>query len=395
MNTRRGTHFYSVLSATAILVFFSAPALLRATSMDSFSQQNLTSDLPGVASTLDTHLVNPWGISFPPNGPFWISDNGAGVATVYNGTGHPFPAASPLVVTIPPPPGMSGPSAPTGQLFNPTSDFQVSPNNPARFIFVTEDGTISGWNPSVNAASAVLEVNNSASAVYKGVALGNNGSGNFIYAANFHDGTVDVFDKNFSPAHLSGSFTDPNLPSGYAPFDIQNIGGKLYVTYALQDAAKHDDMAGPGNGYVDVFDLNGNLVKRLVSKGPLNSPWGETVAPNGFGPFAGDLLVGNFGNGEINAFDPISGQFLGTVDNANGNPISIDGLWALTFGGGRTGGDPNRLYFTAGIAGPGQKEDHGLFGSLTPTPEPGTLYLLGVGIVGLLDLVRRRENWPV
>lgn len=391
MNTRRCTYFCSVFSAMVILIFFSAPVFLRATSMDSFAQQNLISDLPGVASTLDTNLANPWGISFPPNGPFWISDNHTGLATVYNGLGHPFPVSNPLMVTIPAPPGSSGPSAPTGQLFNPTSDFQLSPNRPARFIFVTEDGTISGWNPSVNATHAVLEVNNSASAVYKGVTMGNNGSGNFLYAANFHDGTVDVFDKNFNPAHLSGSFTDPNLPSGYAPFDIQNIGGKLYVTYALQDAAKHDDMAGPGNGYVDVFDLNGNLVKRLVSKGPLNSPWGETLAPNGFGPFAGDLLVGNFGNGEINAFNPASGAFLGTLKDANGNPISIDGLWGLTFGGGGAGGNPNLLYFTAGIPGNGLKEDHGLFGSLTPTPEPGTLYLLGAGILGLFELARRRN----
>lgn len=381
----------SAFSATLLLVFASAPLLLRGDSMDSFTQQNLTSDLPGVANTLDSNLVNPWGISFPPGGPFWISDNRTGLATAFNGSGQPFPSGSPLVVTIPTPPGVSGPAAPTGQLFNTTSDFQLSPGKPAQFIFATEDGTISGWNRSVNPTDALLEVNNSATAVYKGIALGNNGAGNFLYAANFHDGTVDVFNGSFHQVHLSGSFTDPNLPPGYAPFDIQNIGGKLYVTFALQDAAKHDDVAGAGNGYVDVFDLNGNLLKRLVSNGPLNSPWGETLAPSGFGPFSGDLLVGNFGDGEINAFDPASGAFLGTLDDSNGAPISIDGLWGLTSGGGGSGGSADLLYFTAGIAGGGQKEDHGLFGSIDPTPEPETLLLLGTGALGILGLVRWRK----
>lgn len=391
MKARRRIYFGGIVSTMTVLFLAFAPMLLRADSMDSFAQQNLTSDLPGVANTLDPNLVNPWGISFPPGGPFWISDNGMGVATVYNGLGQPFPSSSPLMVTIPTPPGVTGPSAPTGQLFNPTSDFQVSPGKPASFIFVTEDGTISGWNASVNLKNAVLEVNNSASAVYKGVTLGNNGTGNFLYAANFHDGTVDVFNGNFQQVHMSGSFTDPNLPQGYAPFDIQNIGGKLYVTFALQDAAQHDDVAGAGNGYVDVFDLNGNLLQRLVSKGPLNSPWGETLAPKGFGPFGGDLLVGNFGDGEIHAFDPTSGMLLGTLDGTNGQPISIDGLWALTFGGGGSGGNPDLLYFTAGIAGGGQTEDHGLFGSIDPTPEPATIFLLGAGALGIFDLFRRRR----
>ncbi|MGH9326445.1 MAG: TIGR03118 family protein, partial [Terriglobia bacterium] len=361
-------------------------------SMNSFAQQNLTSDLVGMANTVDSNLVNPWGISFPPGGPFWVSDNGTGVATLYNGLGQPFPSGNPLVVTIPVPPGMSGASAPTGQLFNPSSDFQLSPGNPARFIFATEDGTIAGWNPNVSPTTAVLEVNNSASAVYKGVTLGNTGTGNFLYAANFHAGTVDVFNASFQQVHLSGSFTDANLPQGYAPFDIKNIDGKLYVTYALQDAVRHDDVAGAGNGYVDVFDLNGNLVKRLVSNGPLNSPWGETLAPQGFGPFGGDLLVGNFGDGEIDAFNVTSGAFLGTLDDSSGNPISVDGLWGLTVGGGGSGGNPDLLYFTAGIAGGGQTEDHGLFGSISPTPEPDTTLLLATGLFGVLGLLWRRKS---
>lgn len=217
----------------AVLIFATSPILLRADSMNSFAEQNLTSDIPGMANNLDPNLVNPWGISVSPTGLFWVSDNGAGVTTLYNGQGQSSPSGNSAIVTIPTPPGNSGASAPTGQLFNPTSDFDLSPGNPARLIVVTEDGTISGWNPSVDATHAVLEVDNSASAAYKGVTMGNNGSGDFLYAANFHDGTVDVFDKDFHQTQLSGSFTDPNLPRGYAPFDIQNIGGKLYVTYAL------------------------------------------------------------------------------------------------------------------------------------------------------------------
>ena len=358
-----------------------------------YVQQNLVSDLPGFASVTDPNLVNPWGMSSSSTSPIWVSDNGAGVSTLYNGAGQPLS----LVVTIAPPAGGTS-AAPTGQVFNGnTSDFFLTPGTPgtnaARFIFATEDGTISGWNPAANATNSILKVDNSASsAVYKGLALASNGGQQFLYAANFRAGTIDVFDSGFNPTTLGGHFTDPNIPAGFAPFNIQNIGGKLYVTYAMQDAAKHDDVAGPGNGFVDVFDTNGNFLERLVSNGPLNSPWGLALAPGNFGQFSNDLLVGNFGDGTIHAFDPTTGLLLGQLDDTDGSPITIEGLWGLLFGNGGTGGATDELFFTAGIPGPDMIEDHGLFGDLTTAvPEPGSLsLLLTIGVAGLIQLSRRR-----
>jgi uncharacterized protein (TIGR03118 family) len=334
-----------------------------------YQQTNLVSDIPGVAKNTDPNLVNPWGIAFNSTGPVWIADNGTGVSTLYNGQGRKFPLGSPLVVTIPPPAGGTS-AAPTGIVFNPfnstdTDGFVVSANGtsgPSFFLFDTEDGTISGWNPNVDITHAVIAVDNSASgAVYKGLAIGSTTSGEFIYAANFHAGTIDVYNEHFAPATLSGSFKDPGIPAGYAPFNITNLGGKLYVTYAKQDVTKHDDVSGPGHGFLDVFDTNGKFIKRLVTRAPLNSPWGMALAPSNFGQFSNDLLVGNFGNGRINAFNPKTGAFLGQLRKQSGAPITIDDLWGLAFGNGALAGQTNQLFFTAGIG----DEQHGLFGSIT------------------------------
>lgn len=314
-------------------------------------QRNLVSDQVGQADRVDTNLVNAWGLAFNATGPFWVSDNHSGVSTLYNSTG----GVQSLVVTIPAPPGATSPASPTGVIFNGTTNFPVT-GGPARFIFATEDGTISGWNSGTN---AVLKVDNSAAgAIYKGLAM----ASNLLYAANFHAGTIDVFDGSFAPVAQPGAFVDPNMPTNYAPFNIVPFNNQLYVTYAQQDAAKQGDVAGAGNGFVDVYDLSGSLKTRLISAGPLNSPWGLAMAPSTFAPFPGALLVGNFGDGAINAFDPTNGAFLGPLLNAAGQPINIDGLWAIKFGNGGQAGDPNVLYFTAGPS----NEAHGLFGSLAP-----------------------------
>ncbi len=381
---------YALISVAALgfLIFLSSTGL----TVSSYDQVNLVSDLPGFAPTLDPNLVNPWGLVNGPTTPFWASDNGTGVSTLYTGNGTPAPVGNPLVVTIPPPNAPNAPSqaSPTGVVFNGTTDFQVAPGAAARFIFATEDGTIAGWNPAANPTNAILKVNDTDfvnGPVYKGIALANNGSQNLIYVANFRSGTVDVFDVNYSPKTVSGTFKDTigDIPSNFAPFNIQNIGGKLFVTYAMQDADRKDDVAGAGNGYVNVFDANGNFLQRLVTKGPLNSPWGMTIAPSNFGDFSSKLLIGNFGDGTISVFDPATRAFLGSLKDRNGNPITIDGLWGLQVGNGTNDEDPNKVYFNAGIAGPDAVEDHGLFGSLAPSsvPEPATMLLLGLGIAGI------------
>ncbi len=365
---RKSPHFCLVLLAFGLVVAAQAP-VFAANPGNNFSQHNLVSDLPGVANFTDPDLVNPWGMSFSPTSPIWVSDNGTGLATIYNGQG----IKQGLVVTIPPPGG----AAPDGQVFNP----DPSMFNGDHFIFSTEDGTISGWS---GGTSATLSYTSPINAVYKGLALGSNGSGTFLFATDFHNNAIDVFDKNFNPVTLSGSFTDPGLPSGYAPFNISTVGNRVYVTYAVQDAQKHDDVSGPGHGILDVFDTDGNFIQRLVSHGALNSPWGMAWAPAGFGQFTGDLLVGNFGDGTINAFDPTTGNLLGTLDDQHGNPLVNQGLWGLAFGNGAQGTSTSTLYFTAGIPGNGMIEDHGLFGDIALAPEPGSLALLGTGLASLL-----------
>ena len=363
-----------IVLAMLLLAVLPGAVFAKASAVGFYQQTNLVSDIAGVALFTDKNLVNPWGLSHPPTGPWWVSDNGTGLSTLYNGNGRKFPVGSPLVVTIAPPAGGTS-AAPTGNVFNPVNgtnpdDFVVSENGksgPSLFMFATEDGTISGWNPGVDLTNAILAVDRSgvgAGAVYKGLAFGQSGEHEFIYATNFRFGKVEQFDANFN---LVRSFTDSQLSHTcplpnqcFAPFGIQNIGGNLYVTFALQDAAHHDDASGPSRGFVDVFDTNGKLKTRLISRGALNSPWGLALAPSNFGQFSNDLLVGNFGNGHINVFDPNTGALLGQLKNQKGLIISIDGLWALVFGNGQTAGPTNTLFFTAGING----EADGLFGNI-------------------------------
>ncbi len=333
-----------------------------------YIQHNLVSDVPSLAPRTDPNLVNAWGIAHSPTGPIWIANNGSGTSTVYDENGLPVPnKTAPLVVAIPEGTANTEGGVPTGTVFNGTGQFVVSANGKsgsAVFLFAGEDGTISGWNPGVNPTQAILGVDNSTSgAVHKGIALGAMGSNNLVYVTNFNSGNVDAYDSSFAFAF---SFTDSSLTAlGYAPFGIANINGNLFVSFAQQDADKHDDVAGPGHGYVDEFDTSGTLIKQFAAQGTLNSPWGMTLAPDNFGHFSGALLVGNFGDGRINSFDPSTGAFLGQMANPNGSPLAIDGLWGLAFGNGTQGGGAaNQLYFTAGPEG----ESHGLFGRIQAIP---------------------------
>jgi uncharacterized protein (TIGR03118 family) len=330
---------------------------------------NLVSDVPDTADFQDKNLVNAWGIAASATGPFWIGNNGTGTSTVYSTNGTP----STLIVTVPAP-GMPTGGAVTGVISNATTAFNVTAAGKTKnssFIFCTEDGTISGWSPTVSATAAIIAVDQSGSgAVFKGCVAGGTAAAPMIYVTDFHNGKVDVFDGNFNPVVSATAFSDPQIPAGFAPFGIANFKGNIYVTYARQDANKHDDVAGAANGYVDMFDGSGTLLKRLISGGALNSPWGMAMAPATFGAFGSSLLVGNFGNGTINAFDPATGNLLGTLQDNTGHNIPIPGIWGLFFGNGGKGGDPATLYFTAGIAGPyGETpESHGLFGSIQAAP---------------------------
>jgi uncharacterized protein (TIGR03118 family) len=329
-----------------------------------YVQDNLVSDGFVPATVTDSNFVNPWGISHTATSPFWVSNNGTGRATLYNGAGTPLP----LVVTIP-----NG--SPTGVVYNGTGSF-----NNDTFIFASQNGEILGWRGALGTSAEIL-FSNSGTAAYTGLALGTISTDIYLYAANFSSGAIDVFPASGAPS-LPGGFTDPNLPSGYAPFNVQYLGGKLFVTYAAQSGP------GSGQGFVDTFDLSGNFLARLIPQGSLDSPWGLALAPATFGEFGGTLLVGDNGNGLINAFNPLNGAFLGTLQDGLGNPIVNAGLWSLIFGNGGNGGDVNTLYFTAGLEG----ELHGLFGSLDPVPVPSTLMLLGSGLAGLVGWRRFRKG---
>jgi uncharacterized protein (TIGR03118 family) len=318
-----------------------------------YQQHDLVSDGTVPADLVDPDLVNAWGLAASATGPWWVANNGTDTSTLYNGSGGKLG----LVVHVP--------GAPTGVVFNGTAGFLVgAPSGPARFIFATEEGTIRGWR---SGTQTDVGVDHSGEAIYKGLALATTPAGSFLYAANFHAGRVEVYDSSWKDVTIPGRFVDSDIPAGYAPFGIHNIRGTIFVTYALQDENAEDDVPGPGHGFVDAYDTEGRLIRRVASREELNSPWGVALAPDDFGKFSGHLLIGNFGDGRIHAFDPTKfrgdGRYQkrGPLHSADGRPIQIAGLWAIEFGNGGSAGPVSTLYFTAGPF----DEAHGLFGSLT------------------------------
>jgi uncharacterized protein (TIGR03118 family) len=375
LGARRGLSVATIVAAGTLAagVLGTAPAGAT-THFSTYRQINMVSDQAGKAALTDPDLVNAWGLAASPGtntspgSPLWVADNGSDKATLYAGASATSVSKVPLVIDV------TG-AAPTGQVFNSDgSAFIVSDSHgnsgSSLFLFDTENGTIDGWapnvgNPSGSNPSTVTEVarNNGANAVYKGLAVATVKGKNFLYATNFRSGRVEAYDSTFTPVEMPGGlFVDPGLPAGYGPFGIAEIMGKLYVTFAKQDATLHDDVAGPGNGFVDVFTNTGAFVRRLVTRGALNSPWGLALAPRSFGRFGGDLLVGNFGNGLINVYNPANGASLGRLTRSNGLPIQIGGLWGLMFGNGNAAGT-NELIFSAGPFG----ESHGLLGKIVVT----------------------------
>src|SRR5437667_189414 len=341
------TNHYRKIALLSLAVAMFGVASARA---DTYSWTNFQSDIAGVAQHTDPNLVNPWGMAASATGTIWVSDNGTGVSTLYNQDG----TAVSLIVEIPRAARNRGTANPTGVVFNDTQSFQVTKNGssaPARFIFVSEDGSISGWNPTLNGTHAIIAVDNGTNrgvnrAIYKGATLGVANSHNFLYATDFHTGKVHTFDENFHQVNPNG-FVDPNLPAGYGPFGIRNFNGEIFVTYAKQDAKREDDVHCPGCGFVNVFDTSGNLLRHLISNGNLNAPWGLALVE-------GNLWVGNFGDGLINNYNPVNGDFIETLMRLDGTPLQFDGLWDLL---PQAGG----VFFTAGIA----DEEHGLFGLIT------------------------------
>jgi uncharacterized protein (TIGR03118 family) len=338
-----------LLLAIAVTALF-ATVPLQAAEGNSYSVTPLVSDEPGVAPVVDPKLVNAWGLAASATSPWWVADNGTSFSTLYNGaTGQKVA----LEVAV----GID--SGPTGVVFNGGSGFVVTngtQSGPARFIFDSEDGVLRGWSPAVDGTHALPAALGDPDAIFKGLTLADNK----LFAADFHNAEIAVFDSTW---HIVDRFTDPGLPAGYAPFGIQAIGGQIFVTFAKQDADAEDEVAGQGLGFVDVFDTSGNLITRVAQHGQLNAPWGLALAPSDFGRFSGDLLVGNFGDGQINAYElRPNGQYTHRGElRENGSVISIDGLWALGFGNGGQAGPTNTLFFTAGP----DEETHGLFGKIT------------------------------
>ena len=366
----------------AIVILATTVTVIPRTARASYIQTNLASDGFVSAAHLDPNLVNPWGIAFSATSPIWISDQGANLATIYNGSGTP----QSLVVSIP---GSSTPpSGPTGQVFNSAggTNFQIgAPGGgmvTSTFLFDTLQGTIDGWNPGSSSGAGAAEIAvTQPGAVFTGLALDSSGGNNYLYAADSKSGVVDVYNSTFAnvtATTFAGKFVDPSPIAGFVPFNVQNIDGDLYVEYAMLTPTGQPL---PG-GYVDVYDASGNFIQRLATNGALEAPWGITLAPaSGFGPFSGDLLIGNFGNGQINAFNPTTGAYIATLDNANGTPITNSFLWALDFGNGAQGTSTDTLYFTAGL----NNQHDGLFGAISFVPEPGTLgiVLLGLAMLAL------------
>ena len=360
MFSTKKPHIASRPGLMAVLSLLAIVALSLPASAQRVNVNYLTSDITSAGAYQDANLLNPWGMSISPSGPWWLSDNTSGLSTLYVASGQP----QSLVVTIPPASG-SGLGSPSGTVYNAsTTDFKIH-GFATPFLFCTEDGTISGWYAGT---TAYIAVNNSGTgAVYKGIALATANGHNYLYVANFNAGTIEVYNGSYNSFSFgSGSFVDSSLPAGYAPFNIQLVGSNLVVTYAKQDAAKHDDVPGAGNGYVDIYNTEGVLQVRLAHNIYLNAPWGVAQAPASFSGFANDLLVGNFGSGAIVAFNISTGTWIGNMENVNDLPVQIDGLWGLAFGNGGSGGPASTLFFTAGPFG----ESHGIFGSITPHPGP-------------------------
>jgi uncharacterized protein (TIGR03118 family) len=338
-----------------------------------YTQTNLVSDLAGQAKNQDPNLRNPWGLTRSSGSPWWVANNGSGTSTLYSGAGDLFPTTGPLVVTLPPPKNAPAGtvSKPTGTVFNGSSDFSVATGKAAIFIFVTLDGTISGWNPTVDPTHAILVVDNSGKAVYTGVTIAVRNGKRFLYVANFKSGRVEVYDASFQRVHdLDHFFDDADDDHdghgdhqnglGFAPFNVQNVGGNLVVTYAKQSAAG-PAQDGPGLGFVNIFSPGGRFLARLEHGSWFDAPWGVALSPRDFGTFSHSLLIGNLNNGKIAAFNAVTFQFEGFLKNPDDSPIVIERLWALGFGNGGNAGPGNSLFFTAGING----EADGLFGTLT------------------------------